>query len=195
MADDCGSCGDFGDCGDCGGCDCNCDDCGCDCNCNCDCLDNCCTGETNVILCCFLPSSNDPRRTHNHTNTDCFCCFWCTDRNERVATSKTSNKSSKKKKRRGFWSRLRSCFGLGSSPPSSPTRDQPKMDNVPPKAYNQDGRYPISDSRSEMTQIDYEEQHRRRAGWEGLDMPPREYKMDGKWSRPIRHGDRYGGHL
>ncbi|KAL9241907.1 hypothetical protein vseg_015964 [Gypsophila vaccaria] len=192
MADDCG------DCCDCDDCDCDCGDC--DCDCGCDWLDNCCTGETNVILCCFLPSSNnDPRRTAVSTNTDCcLCCFWCTDRDERTATSRTSDKSTKKTKRKGCWSRLRSCFGTEQSPPSSPTRDQTGMDNVPtPKsAYNQDGRYPMNNySRPEMTQIDYEEECRRRAIWEELDMPTRGPKMDGKWSRPVKQGDRYGGRL
>ncbi|KAH9606018.1 hypothetical protein KSS87_021035 [Heliosperma pusillum] len=205
--------------GDCGDCDCKCDDCDCDCkcddcdcNCDCDCLDGCCTGETNLVLCCFLPASNNTttERNRSSTPTDCSCCFCCF----RGGRNLTSPKSSKKTKHKGFCWRLRSCFRSDPSPPSSPPRAQPMMENVPSIGYMQDGRYPMKDGLDNVPPIGhnynpddrypmnedrfppgYEERYRKRASWEELGMPPREHVMDGKWSHPVRHGDKYGGHL
>ncbi|XP_021722112.1 uncharacterized protein LOC110689655 [Chenopodium quinoa] len=162
---------------DCG--DCNCNGCDCDCNCDCCCIEDCCSGENNVILCCCLfPSSNDNARrtnrgvsTYTDTHTDCsLCCCCCT------SPSPRSNES-KKKRSKCFCSRLWSwCIGSTSkpSPPSSPPRAQSSSDNLSPA--------PVENT---------ERRTGKQASWEGLNSSSKDYKMDGKWSRPERYGDHY----
>jgi len=81
--------------------------------------------------------------------------------------------------------------------PWSLTRDQPNMGNMPPMGYKQDGRYPMNDNKPELHSLDYEDQRRRQVKLQEVDVPQQGYTMDGRWSKPVKHGDQsdqYGGH-